>query len=309
MLRIGVAGLGTIGQTHVAALRDLGVPVSGADPSPAARDRLRQDLVECYASWEQLLENGQLDGLVIATPPRTHRQIATAALEAGLGVLCEKPLALTVDDCQAIESAAVQSGRPLFVGFCHRFQPQVSALRELLHAGALGELRLVSVSFVHGLSLEGRAWIAERNEAGGGVLFDSGSHALDLFRYLAGDVDAVRGLSVGAAVEDMCVVSLRADHVLGTVTLAWNTPPWRGTVEVIGSRAQARVDYEGDAARLRLRVGDGPWRSVRTARTSRFVLQMRSFLKALRGGPSVAATAFDGKEATRLILSVYDQHT
>ena len=75
----------------------------------------------------------------------------------------------------------------------------------------------------------------------GGVLFDSGSHAIDLFRYLIGDIDDIHGLTGvlrARPVEDASVVCLRSGNVLGTITLSWKTPPWQGLVEVIGTRGR-----------------------------------------------------------------------
>lgn len=309
VVRIGVIGLGTIGQTHVDALRQLSAQIFGADPSAEARERVAAFAQRCFADYEEMFASADLDGVVIATPPRTHRAIALQALSAGLGVLCEKPLAVTLEDCQAIASAA-RSAEPHFqVGFCHRFQPQVRALARLVSSNELGEIILINVSFVHGLAQLGREWITDRASAGGGVLFDSGSHAIDLFRHLAGDVDEVHGLAVArpGRVEDSAVVCLRSGDTVGTLTLSWKAPPWQGLVEVIGSRGRARVDYDGSRVSLRLRYGEEPWRVVRTPNTSRFVGQMWQFLDCVRGQamPRQVAAAEDGLEATRIVLQVY----
>ncbi len=276
-----------------------------ADRAAAARERARPFVSGCFEGYTEMASAVDLDGVVIATPPRTHRDLAVAALEADLGVLCEKPIALTVDDGEVIVAAAGRSRRPLLVGFCHRFQPQVRKLRDLL--GTIGRPALIDLAFTHGLTEEGREWITDPRLAGGGVLFDSGSHAIDLFRYLVGDIDEACGLSVGsrAGVEDRCIVTVRAGDVLGSVRLSWNSPPWYGLVEVVGSLGRLRVEYEGDLASLRCRLGESDWRSVRTSRESRFVSQMRHFLACLRGHEGPLATARDGLEATRAIVGIY----
>jgi predicted dehydrogenase len=313
LMRVGVVGLGTIGQTHVSALRKVGVQqLYGADPSPTARQHLQPYLAVCFADLHEMLSAVALDAVVIATPPDTHRELAIAALEAGPGVLCEKPLAVTLEDGEAIAVAARRSPAPFQVGFCHRFQPQVSALRDLVRAGSIGRPVLVNVSFVHGLSQLGREWIVDAGRAGGGVLFDSGSHAIDLFRFLAGDIDAVHGFTAtlerqvaASRVEDTAVASLRSGAVLGTIVLAWKTPPWEGLVEVVGSTGRARVEYDGDRVSLRIRAGQDGWRRVTTGRENRFVAQMRHFLACVRGEQAPLATLRDGMEATRTVLSIY----
>jgi predicted dehydrogenase len=311
VMRVGVIGLGTIGETHVAALRQLGVTqIYGADPSASARSRFAEHTRQCFADYRGMLSSVELDAVVIATPPRTHREIAVAAVDAGPGVLCEKPLALTLEDCNAIVDAAARGSRPFWVGFCHRFQPQVRALHGVLESGALGQLALVNVSFVQALTEQNREWITDPKHAGGGVLFDSGSHVIDLFRYLAGDIDEVHGLTAvldaSARVEDTIVGCLRSGSVLGSIALCWRTQPWQGLVEIIGTNGRARVDYDdSDRVRLRTRIGDDPWRVVRTQRENRYVAQMRDFLACLRGRPASGATARDGLEATRTVLRIY----
>jgi len=178
-MRVGIIGLGTIGETHLAALRQLRVTeIFAADPSAAARARATYFAVHCFADYREMLSGVNLDGVVVATPPRTHREIAVSALDAGLGILCEKPLAVTIEDCDAISTAVANAGGPFQVGFCHRFQPQVHALRELLDSGAIGRPVLVNISFIHGLTEQGRQWITDAAQSGGGVLFDSGSRRM-----------------------------------------------------------------------------------------------------------------------------------
>jgi predicted dehydrogenase len=315
LMRIGVIGLGTIGQTHLVALRQLGVKqVFGADPSRLARERAQDLAARCFADYREMLSAVDLDGVVVATPPRTHPEIATAALDAGLGVLCEKPLAVTIEDCEAMSTTVAGARGPFQVGFCHRFQPQVRSLRDLLGSGTIGRPVMVNISFTHGLTEQGRQWITDLDQAGGGVLFDSGSHAIDLFRYLVGDVDDVHGMTAvldsgsgSRRPEDTSVVCVRSGDVLGTIGLSWKTPPWQGLVELVGSTGRARVDYEGEHASLRIRTGDAPWRSIRTPRVSRFASQMRHFLACVRREEAPQASVRDGLEATRIVLDVYNR--
>jgi predicted dehydrogenase len=304
--RIGVIGLGTIGLTHLAALRHLGVSVIlGADPSAAARNRASAYTSRCFVDYGHMMSSTELDGVIIATPPRTHCEIALATLAAGVGVLCEKPLGLTLEECETIASATESSRGPFLVGFCHRFQPQVRALRKLIDREVLGQVVLANISFAHGLTEHGREWIVDPEQSGGGVLFDSGSHAIDLFRYLIGDLDDVGGVTAGAGIDDTCICVLRSGKTLGALTLSWKTPPWLGLVEVVGTEGRARVEYDGDRVRLKTRALDGDWRGVRTSREDRFVRQIRHFLTCLRGEEAPLANARDGLAATSAILRIY----
>ena len=166
---------------------------------------------------------------------------------------------------------------------------------------------LVAIAFTHGLTEQGREWITDPDQAGGGVLFDSGSHAIDLFRYLVGDLEEGCGLTVGErpSVEDYCVVGLRSGSVLGSVVLSWKTPPWHGLIEVVGTEGRARVEYDSERVTLRTRAVHGGWHSVRVARKDRFVAQMRHFLACIRGSEAPLTGARDGLEVTRAILRIY----
>lgn len=314
--RIGVIGLGTIGRIHLGALRSLGLTeVVGADSSPAARAAAEANFgTRCFLDYREMLSTTPLDGVIVATPPPTHREIALAALDRELGVLCEKPLALTLEDCEAIARATSESATPFMVGFCHRFQPQVRALKELVSSGSFGHVALFTAAFVHGITERGREWITDPGQAGGGVLVDSGSHAIDLFRYLVGDVDEVAGLTASLdpagsrqAVEDASVVGLRSGSTLGAIELSWKTPPWEGRIEVVGSDGRGRVEYDGEDVRLRTRLGKGGWELVETPPGNRFVLQLDHFLACLRGEAAPMVSARDGLEVTRIWLDVYRQ--
>ena len=87
-MRVGVIGLGTIGETHLAALRQLRVKaIFGADTSAEARERAAASVVRCFADYREMVSGAQLDAIVVATPPRTHRAIEITAVDAGLGVM------------------------------------------------------------------------------------------------------------------------------------------------------------------------------------------------------------------------------
>jgi predicted dehydrogenase len=124
---------------------------------------------------------------LVACPNAFHAHAATAALEAGLHVLCEKPMATSALEARALAEAARRSGRQLMVAFPSRFRPEAVALKQSLEAGALGEMRGVRCGWLrqHGVPGAG-TWFTERRLAGGGALIDLGSHLIDLVLWLAG---------------------------------------------------------------------------------------------------------------------------
>jgi predicted dehydrogenase len=315
--RIGIVGLGSAGRTHLAALKAVGVErISAADRNPRNRAWATQEHgVTCYADYTEMFEAQALDGLIVATPPRSHAELVSAALRKQMHVLCEKPMAVDMGDCNRIVSAASSSSKITTIGFCHRFEPAVKRLHELIRDGQLGELVLFRCTFAHNLEDGVRTWLFDRATSGGGVLADSGTHAIDLFRYLVGEVDGVACFtsrtrsSVARAqnVEDSAVLSLRSGECIGSIALCWRAAPWEGTVEAVGLDGRAVVHYGvSQGASLHLRRGASEWHEVPVTHADRFQLQIEHWLACLTGRQTPLVSVQDGFEATRVLLQGYE---
>ena len=150
------------------------------------------------SDYRDLWEVPNLDAVSIAVPNFLHAQIAIEALERGLHVMCEKPMATTLADAkQMVETAAAQNKR-LMIGMSQRFKPQSLALRDIVSRGELGEIyyarttwiRRRGVPVIHfgsGGSMGRGAWFVDREKAGAGALFDIGVHMFDLTWWLMGN--------------------------------------------------------------------------------------------------------------------------
>jgi UDP-N-acetylglucosamine 3-dehydrogenase len=314
-LRIGIVGCGGIGRTHLQAYRALGVaPVALADPFDAP---LRAAVDEYggtpYADYADMFGQERLDAVSVCTPPALHQPITEAALAHGIAVLCEKPMATTVEACQAMIAAAEHSGTLLSVGFCHRFQPHVERLKEMVADGSLGTVRMFRNRFAGHLPNVENLWFSKPAVAGGGVLFDTSVHSVDLFRHLIGDPVQVQALmstmasDLGPAleVEDTAIMSLRtADGALGVIEASWRTPPGEWFVTLYGTRGAATVDYGTDELRVRL-ASDDTWRVVPVEPGNRFERELAHFLQCVRGLATPRVTGADGLAATRILLQAY----
>jgi predicted dehydrogenase len=150
-----------------------------------------------FADYRELLALPELEAVDIATPNHTHHEIALAALAAGKHVMCEKPLALTIDDAREMGRAALESGRVNAVNFVHRFVPSARYVKQLLDEGAIGEIYHVNMTYAQGWLTDPnfpRVWRLNRAQAGSGTLGDIGIHAVDLVRWwLVDEVQAVSG--------------------------------------------------------------------------------------------------------------------
>lgn len=192
-IRVGLVGLGSIAHQHTEFARDLGAEiVAGLDVSPDARDRYEEafGLPTC-CDFDDLLARDP-DAIIVTTPNCYHEEYAVGALDAGVHVLCEKPLAHTVESAERIVTAANAADATLMVGFNFRFSPPAECVRAAIDAGRLGEVLHVDANFLRRRGVPGRgSWFTKQELAGGGALVDIGVHALDLALYLLGYPEVV----------------------------------------------------------------------------------------------------------------------
>ena len=203
-LSIGMVGYAFMGAAHSQAWRNaprfFDLPLHPRMTALAGRDAIRVadaanrlGWAATETSWQALVERDDIDLVDVCTPGHTHAEIAIAALEAGKHVLCEKPLANTVEEARAKAAAAERAaagGVRAMVGFNFRRVPAVALARELVAAGRLGALRHVRAAYLGSHLLDPElplVWRLQAAEAGSGALGDLGAHAIDLAQYLAGD--------------------------------------------------------------------------------------------------------------------------
>jgi len=212
-LGVGMIGYAFMGATHSQAWRsaprffDLPVRLrmsvlAGRDEAraKAAADKYGWDDVE--TDWTRLVGRDDVDVVDICTPGDTHAEIAIAALDAGKHVLCEKPLANSVAEAEAMAAAARRAaarGVRAMCGFTYRRVPAVRLMADLVAGGAIGTLRHVRATYLQDWLVDPDApmsWRLEKERAGSGALGDIGAHAVDLAQYVTGDpVTGVAALS------------------------------------------------------------------------------------------------------------------
>ena len=200
IVRIGIVGLGSWGtRAHLPAfssLPDVEV-VALADPNPEAGqaaaalhqiDRVETDALRLFR------DPAGLDAVVVATPDDTHRDLAIAAFDAGLHVLCEKPLAYTVEQAEEMVAAAERAGKVGKIGFLFRFSPVVTRMQQLVREGLIGPVQLFEHVNVNAQFIDPNQplhWKMTRLHAPGGVSVEYGSHTIDLALWLGGPLTRV----------------------------------------------------------------------------------------------------------------------
>ncbi|WP_151478564.1 Gfo/Idh/MocA family protein [Streptomyces albicerus] len=203
-LGVGMVGYAFMGAAHSQGWRTVGrvfdlprrpvlAAVCGRDPQAvrAAADRLGWAAAE--TDWRALIARDDVDLVDICTPGDSHAEIALAALAAGKHVLCEKPLANTVEEAEAMTRAAEEAatrGQLAMVGFNYRRLPATSLARKMVAEGRLGALRHVRVTYLQDWLVDPQfplTWRLRKETAGSGSLGDLGAHIVDLAQYLAGE--------------------------------------------------------------------------------------------------------------------------
>ena len=192
-LRVGAIGLGNVAIAHLNAYRSLtGIEVvAGADPR---QDRLAQVAdaysFNPYSDYEQMLRHERLDIACIFTPARTHRAVSEAAAAYGAHILCEKPMAVSLSDAAAMMAACEKAGVKFFYGASYRFLPALAKARELIQAGEIGDVQLLTESLVGGRGPSHYEDMGPHHYDAGGPggsgsgLVDHGIHLVDTFAWL-----------------------------------------------------------------------------------------------------------------------------
>lgn len=138
--------------------------------------------------YRDVLSSPEIDAVIVVTPDQTHREITVAALEAGKHVLCEKPMALTLDDCKAMIGAAAKAKAKMMVGQICRYTPGFIEAKKLIDRGVIGELFFVETEYAHDYAHIDVEWRLDPLRHG---FLGGGCHAVDLARWIAGDPEEV----------------------------------------------------------------------------------------------------------------------
>ncbi|MBC8531407.1 Gfo/Idh/MocA family protein [Gehongia tenuis] len=244
MIHVGILGCGAIAQRRHAPeyKANPNVEILGYFDPVEERCQYMVDTFggKAYASYQQMLEDPKIDAVSICGANKIHASATIQALWAGKHVLCEKPMANNLQECQEMINVARQTGKTLMIGHNQRFFPAHLKAKEILASGELGEVISFHSTFSHGgpefwsIDKSGSPWFFKKDgKALGGVLADLGVHKIDIIRWLVGSeveyVQAFAGAlnkcnSDGSRIEvddnAMCILNFE-NGAAGTVTASW----------------------------------------------------------------------------------------
>jgi predicted dehydrogenase len=301
-LGVGLVGHAFMGAAHSQAWRSaprfFDLPLTprmralcGRDPGRVAEAAARLGWESTETDWTHLLTRDDIDLVDVCTPGDSHAEIAIAALDAGKHVLCEKPLANTVAEAQAMTEAAERAaanGVLAMVGFTYRRVPAIALAKQLVDEGRIGEIRHVRAQYLQDWIADPAApmsWRLEKDKAGSGALGDIGAHIVDLTQHITGDhIARVSGL-LETFVHERPLPSPSSGALLG------------GTSQDGGPTGQVTVD---DAAVFLARFGGG---AVGVFEATRFATGRKNAIRIEVNG-SLGSLAFDFEDMN--VLHLYD---
>ncbi len=264
--RVGVIGLGLMGDVHVRGFNghpDFQV-VAVCDPNAETLARVAdaQGITKRYADADALIAGEQLDILTIAAPPRYHAALAIAGFAKGWHVLCEKPMAMSLAEAEAMLAAAKDAQRVHILGHQSRYNPVRARIRDLIRHGYIGTPRHAHYqAFAPGNALTERwTWWSTRAE-GGGMLGEYASHQIDLLRWYFGEVGYAEGRVETFARQrpdpDGRVREVTSDDYADVgLTLGSGVSARIVVSAAAGSRSGPRLELHGSAGSLILEPGD-----------------------------------------------------
>ncbi len=310
--QVGIIGCGGIARAHVDGYRANHAEIVALhDVNAAGAEALKKQKslnAALYSDLEDFLNHPGLEAISICTPPVAHEEAATRALRKNMPVLCEKPLAHSIESGKRLCEIAAASEAPLMVGFRHRFLPAINELKSRIDSGDIGNIIWFDNTFCAPAFGMDKTWFSKRSVAGGGTLMDTSIHSIDLFRYLFGDVIDQHCVwhrhFDDTDVEDASILTMKSlSGVLGTALASWHAGVAKCTIEVMGTKGRLLYDYEKPAA-LKFQPADGEWQCLETIPSNGFAEEIEVYFETIDGKRDLTCSAFDGLRSVEIALSV-----
>ena len=325
--RLAVVGAGLIGRRHIEIINQEAELVAIVDHAPEARALAGALGATWLPELRNLLGEGMVDGIVIATPNQMHVEQGLACVEAGFPVLIEKPIADDIDAGRRLVEAAETAGVPVLVGHHRRHNPLVGKARDIVRTGEIGAV----------LAIQATCWfhkpddyfdVAWRREKGGGPILLNLIHDVDSLRYICGEVVSVQAMVSNAVrgypVEETAGVLLSfAGGAIGTISVSDAVAaPWSWELTAAENPSYPRTGeacYRIGGTKGSLSIpdlsqwhyaGERSWweplerRSLVGGASDPLVLQMRHFAEVALGRAQPIVTARDALETLRVVVAI-----
>lgn len=269
-LKWGLIGAGDIARKRIApALRDLENCV------PFSVSRSRADLAESFAKefgipkwfadWRDLLCDEEIDAVYIATPVFLHKEQTIFAAEHGKHILCEKPLSLSVAECDEMIAACKANEVKLGVAYYRNFYPLINRIKEIINSGEIGNpvfAQINAFEFFDPAEDNPRRWLIEKEKSGGGPMMDFGCHRLEVFHNLFGKVKNLKSIvtnsNFGREVEDTAMAVFQFENgVCANLNVTHAALEPQDTLDIFCTKGSIHIPFlNKDELRIKTEKGE-----------------------------------------------------
>ena len=338
-IKIAIVGVGSISTCHIEGyLKNPNAEIYAFCDINEARLKEKGEkygITRLYTDEAKMLEElPELDAVSVCTWNSAHAPCTIMALNAGKHVLCEKPMATTVEDAIAMKEAAEKNGKLLAIGFVRRFQKATDLVLDLVKNGDIGEMYYAKAAYIRRCGHPG-GWFGDKSRSGGGPLIDLGVHVIDLVRYIMGnpkpvsvygatyaklgqreDIKAAKAYSSAdksdkdiCDCEDLATALIRFDNgatLAAEMSFSLNSGGEEGGVRIFGTKSGVKIDdgvslYGSSLGHLT----DTVYGNVGENGNEPFDREMAHFVDCVQNGTQCINPAEDGVELMKILTAIY----
>ena len=338
-IKVGIIGTGGISNCHFTGYKSRNdvdvVACCDIDFEKAKKYAEEKGIPHAYPSYDEMLKNEKLDAVSVTTWNAAHKCATIAALNAGVNVICEKPMAMNAAEAREMAETAKKSGKLLMVGFVRRYGNDAAVVKKFIDAGQLGEIYYAKATYLRRNGCPGR-WLGDKEYSGGGPLIDLGVHVMDLVRYLAGSpkpvsaygftfdklgygraeggqswIGSESGIDFKYNVEDFAGAIIKFDNGL-TMSLEssfnLNIKNDVGNIELFGTKSGCKLDpsVELFSDMAGMLVDIKPFGSTALNFNGLFENEIGHFIDCVKGEKQCISPAEDGVVLMQMIDAIYE---
>ena len=329
-LSVAIIGCGWAGLRHVQAFTRCGAQVAWVvDVIPERAESIRKMItgeVQASVNYQEALNDPRLEAVDICLPHNLHGEVAVAAAQAGKHILCEKPIASTLEEADQMIEAAENAGVILMIAENERFHPAIRKIQELIQDGAIGKPALLQMTrqcYLKRSFLEDRRWFLDAKAAAGGAMTVGGVHDFEKARMLVGEVESVYSLRAPQRFlemegDDTSVALVRfRNGVVGTFVLSFIL---KSLVTAAGQEVHTlRIDGESgslsleDYHTIRLFSERADWQNnqnliqheIYVSEQDTFLLEIEHFLECVQSGQQPITNGREERKPLEIVLAAY----
>jgi predicted dehydrogenase len=318
-IRLGLIGCGAISTAHLRGYKELGnlfnvVALCDIDAGMAYSRRAELGTGQVFTDYHELLAAGIVDAVDLCLPHYLHAVVTIDCFQAGVHVLVEKPIATTLAEADHMVEVALGADKILMVGHNERYDPQYQEIKRLVDKGLLGEIFCARADHNYDVRIANGHWLKTKHQAGGGVLIGSGSHRIDLLRWLVGEVIEVFCVQVTQSERlegEVCaLVTLRFENgAVGELACNWavRCSPWYELMWLYGTKGNIHNALEGELHLESLCAAEigGGYRRIELPKLFSFTEELRHFYTCIREGVQPLTSGREARQTLAVILAAY----